>query len=255
MLHYLDFIKYIIEVLKKINNNDLIKYLMVALILFYFIQGIDIGQFISFGFIFILVVSFLQGDFNILEKTNPEIEKEIKKIETKIEKPYQEITSGNNNIIKAKAPNMAKLPKELSNLTAYIINLKKTTKDPTYQPIIRNLQKLSKKFVKEIQNLFHSTINNQDYPHHNYNNVRELEKEISILLQSLYFKVENNQDMVVGQLIHNIENEMETINHQLENYVNTDFANNTNTFKGPILKSQYPKSFDEMYDVNNRFLP
>ena len=253
MLHYLDFIKYIIKIFKKLNKNDLIKYIGVSLLFFYFIQGIDIGKLITFGFIFILVVSFLQGDLSISED-NKNIDK-IEKIENKIEKPYQHITQGNNNIIKHKVPNITKLPKKFSNIVKHIMDLQSKTKDPNYKKIISQLIILSKKFVEQINYLFITTENSNDYPHHTYQNIRELEKEISILLQSLYFKVEHNQDIEIAQLINNIENEMEIINQQLEKYVDEDFSNNTNSYKGPIYKNQYPKAYDEIQDVNNRFLP
>ena len=255
MLHYLDFIKYIIEVLKKLNNNDLIKYILVSLLFFYFVQGIDIGQLITFGFIFILVVSFLQGDFNIeKEKLDEETVQKLENINNKLKEPYEKITSGTNNIVKNKVPTITKIPNQFTNIVKYITFLKEKTKDPTYQNIIKNLLIFSKKFTKQVNYLFYTTQNNLDYPQHTYQNIRELEKEISILLHSLYFKVENNQDMEIAQLIHNIENEMEKVNHQLENYVNADFGSNTNMYKGPILKSQYPKSFDETQDINNRFI-
>ena len=253
MLHYLDFIKYIIEILKKLNNNDLIKYILVSLLFFYFVQGIDIGQLIAFGFVFILVVSFLQGDLSINEDKNTV--KDTKNIESKLIEPYNNITSGINNIVKDKVPNITKIPNEFINIVKYITNLKEKTKDSTYKDTINSLLKFSKKFVKQVNYLFHTTQNSNDYPQHTYQNIRELEKEISVLLHSLYFKVENNQDMEVAQLIHNIEDEMERVNNQLENYVNADFGNNTNTFKGPTLRSQYPKAYDETQDVTNRFLP
>tara|TARA_B100000902_G_scaffold318870_1_gene310937 strand:- start:1824 stop:2594 length:771 start_codon:yes stop_codon:yes gene_type:complete len=256
MLHYLDFIKYIIKILKKLNNNDLIKYILVSLLFFYFVQGIDIGQLLSFGFIFILVVSFLQGDLKISEdQISEETQKKIDQIEKKIEQPFINITSGNNNLVKHKVPNINKMPTQFINIIKYITNLSEKTKDPTYRDIINKLLMFSKKFVKQINYLFYTTQNSKDYPQHTYQNIRELEKEISILLQSLYFKVENNQDMEIAQLIHNIENEMEKVNHQLENYINLDFVNNTNNLKGPIFKSEYPKAFDEIHDVTNRFLP
>lgn len=255
MLHYLDFIKYIIEVLKKINNNDLIKYILVSLLFFYFVQGIDIGQLVTFGFIFVLVVSFLQGDFNLKEEKDAKNINEIKKIENKVKEPYDKILAGTNNIIKHKAPNINKLPNKFENIIKYIILMKEKSKDSSYKDIIRNLLTYSKKFVKQINYLFYTTENNIDYPRHTYQNIRDLEKEINILLQSLYFKVENNQDLEVAQLIQNIENEMETINQQLETYLEEDFMNNINSYKGPIDKNQYPKSFDELQDVNNRFLP
>jgi len=157
--------------------------------------------------------------------------------------------------VEQKVVNINKMPTQFINIVKYITNLSEKTKDPTYRDIINQLLKFSKKFVKQINYLFYITQNSSDYPQHTYQNIRELEKEISILLQSLYFKVENNQDVEIAHLIHNIEGEMEKVNHQLENYINLDFINNTNSFKGPSLKGKNPKSFNEMNDVNNRFLP
>lgn len=225
------------------NNNNLIKYVGVAIIFFYFVEGWSLYRLFLFGLIFVCVVIFF---------TREKITKPTKKImmEKRIDKPVEKLME-KKEIVNT-IPEVKKLPDEIKKLTKYIGKMKKMSKDSSYNEIIIVTTNLFQEYIQQIEKLF-MEVDEGEYPHLTYQKVRDLEKELSIQIESLNFKVAADQYIELGKLIDNIENEMENINRKLEQFIEDDYKKNPSYTKGPVYKSKDPRPFDDQQDIDRFF--
>ena len=238
-----DKIKIIINACRK--NTEFIKYILIALVFFYFVEGWDYKRLIIFGGILIAVICYFNRD----KLTKPPV---IVQEEQNISKPIEKIIK--NPVIKQKVPELSTFPEEVKRVVKYINKMRHMGKDESYKKLIFELTNLVKEYAEQIHLLFQN-VETGDYPHLTYQKVRDIEKEMSIQIQSLHFKVEVDQYIELAKLIDKVENEMEKINQRLESFVDEDYQKNPMLSKGPVALSQDPRPFDQDFGIQQNFMP
>lgn len=227
------------------QNSQLIKYIIIALVFFYFMEGWDFRRLIVFGSILIAVICY----FNKNKLINPP---SIVKEEEAVSKPIQKVIS--NPIIKMKVPELSTFPDEVNNVVKFISKMSHMCKDESYKRIIIELTKLVKEYARQVRILF-KNVKTGNYPHLTYQKVLDIEKEMSVQIQSLHFKVDVDKYNGLSKLIKGVEGEMEKINNRLEEFIDEDYKKNPMLGKGPAISSQDPRPFDQDFGIQQNFMP
>ena len=246
------------------NSNLLVKSVLIALIFFYFAEDWSFTRLITF--ILLLLGIFLFFNRDIL-KTSMLIkaDKDVKNVEyisnqfinNKNNKKYHpdrqqyqniEVDNiiQNSNLLETKP--LANHTKKLIDYTYRMKNLINKG-DPSYAKLIDELVMLTKEYIYQINLLLEHTDTN-NYPHLLYRKVQDCQKEISIQMQSLHFKVGVDQYAELEMLIDDFETQTELIIDKLIDYINDKFNNAPNSQLSPVPKRGEPRAFDDVQDID-----
>ena len=202
----------IIERLK--NHNLLVKTVLVALLFFYFVEDWSFTRLITFILILSAVFLFFNRDIlksnktGLSSKKDDDIRVSNTFVNDKHNKKYHHERQEEQSIKIEKIIQNSDLleVKPLENYTKklieYTYRMKKLINkdDNSYTKLIDELIMLTKEYVYQINLLLKHTDNN-NYPHLLYRKVQDCQKEISIQMQSLHFKVGVDQYAELEMLI------------------------------------------------------
>jgi hypothetical protein len=243
------------------NKNTMIKTVLFALIFFYFVEDWSFARLITF--VALLSGIFLFFNRDILFQKVDTIENKPKNISNHIindknNKKYHPNRKAQQSIYLENIVQNCNLDdvKPIYKFTEKLINYTYHMKDminkddPSYAKLIDELIDLTKEYVKQINLLLKHT-NTSNYPHLLYGKVKDCQKEISIQMQSIHFKVGVDQYAELEMIIDDYETQTEKITEKLIDHINDTFTKSPNAYISPVPQQGEPRAYDDELDINS----
>jgi len=232
------------------DYSTLIKYSIISLLFFYFVEGWNFTRIFIFIIVLLGVIVFMNYEklnlnnlWNMNKNNN--MNKNIENTTGNIKTIFNPII--NDTAITKTIPEIKMLPPNLQAILYYTKDIRDEVKDPTYNKIINDLNVVIQQYVAQVDMLLEQArgIKEGSYLQMTYQNIKDIEKELYITIQALYFKVEVDQYMIVAVKLQAIEDAMNAIDEHLETLINADFKENPNCNKGYIYSSSFPSPFEK----------
>jgi len=233
------------------DYSTLIKYSIISLLFFYFVEGWNFTRIFIFIIVLFSVIIFMNYEkLNLnnlwdMNMSNIKINNKIENTTGNIKTIFSPII--NDTTITKTIPEIKMLLPNLQAILDYTKDIRDEVKDPTYNKIINDLNVVIQQYVSQVDILLEQArgIKEGSYLQMTYQNIKDIEKELYITIQALYFKVEVDQYMIVAVKLQAIEDAMKAIDEHLETLINADFKENPNCNKGYIYSSSFPSPFEK----------
>jgi energy-coupling factor transporter transmembrane protein EcfT len=113
-------------------------------------------------------------------------------------------------------PSLKEIPLEIRQITETLVKIAEYEKDESYQKLISDLLKVANDFVKEVVDLYKNTTSeNPEYLSHAHQRIKDVERELSLTIQSISYRTEQDDKTDIAEHIIQLENYLEKLNSQI----------------------------------------
>ena len=241
-------LNFIYKFLVNKKDKDLLQYSFLLSGFLYFSQGYSLGQCLSIGIIFGVILYGIKYDYlNLIPEKHKNQKVLLSDKVTSSLNP--EKISNNLNIDNEKNKNLKinliSLKTSIKNIAKFLVNMRKITKDSGYTDIIIEITKLIKTLTQQIDMIIKNVNSDNSYTYLSYEKLKDIEKEILFQVNSLYFKNDDNFDIKINELIKKLDDELKEMNKTIIDIVNNDYELNINSSKKIINDIDEPNAYNQ----------
>lgn len=230
------------------KDKDLLQYSFLISGFLYFSQGYNLGQCLSIGIIFGIILYGIKYDYlNLIPEKHKNQDILISDKVTSSLNP-DKITNNlniDNEQNKNLKLNLTSLKTSIKNIAKFLVNMRKITKDSGYTDIIIEITKLIQTLTQQIDMIIKNINSDNSYTYLSYEKLKDIEKEILFQINSLYFKNDENFDIKINELIKNLDDELKEMNKTIIDIVNNDYELNINSSKKIINDIDEPNAYNQ----------
>lgn len=230
------------------KDKDLLQYSFLLSGFLYFSQGYSLGQCLSIGIIFGVILYGIKYDYlNLIPEKN---KNQDILISDKVASSLNPDKITNNLNIDNKQNknlklNLTSLKTSIKNIAKFLVNMRKITKDSCYTDIIIEITKLIQTLTQQIDIIIKNINSDNSYTYLSYQKLKDIEKEILFQVNSLYFKNDENFDIKINELIKKLDDELKEMNKTIIDIVNNDYKLNINSSKKIINDIDEPNAYNQ----------
>lgn len=230
------------------KDKDLLQYSFLLSGFLYFSQGYSLGQCLSIGMIFGVILYGIKYDYlNLIPEKN---KNQDILISDKVASSLNPDKITNNLNIDNKQNknlklNLTSLKTSIKNIAKFLVNMRKITKDSCYTDIIIEITKLIQTLTQQIDIIIKNINSDNSYTYLSYQKLKDIEKEILFQVNSLYFKNDENFDIKINELIKKLDDELKEMNKTIIDIVNNDYKLNINSSKKIINDIDEPNAYNQ----------
>ena len=230
------------------KDKDLLQYSFLISGFLYFSQGYSLGQCLSIGIIFGVILYGIKYDYlNLIPEKHKNQDILISDKVTSSLNP-DKITNNlniDNEQNKNLKLNLTSLKTSIKNIAKFLVNMRKITKDSGYTDIIIEITKLIQTLTQQIDMIIKNINSDNSYTYLSYEKLKDIEKEILFQINSLYFKNDENFDIKINELIKKLDDELKEMNKTIIDIVNNDYESNINSSKKIINDIDEPNAYNQ----------
>ena len=230
------------------KDKDLLQYSFLLSGFLYFSQGYSLGQCLSIGIIFGVILYGIKYDYlNLIPEKNKNKDILLSDKVTSSLNPDKLTNNLNidNEQNKNLKLNLTSLRNSIKNIAKFLVNMRKITKDSGYTDIIIEITKLIQTFTQQIDIIIKNINSDNSYTYLSYEKLKDIEKEILFQVNSLYFKNDENFDIKINELIKKLDDELKEMNKTIIDIVNNDYELNINSSKKIINDIDEPNAYNQ----------
>ena len=230
------------------KDKDLLQYSFLLSGFLYFSQGYSLGQCLSIGIIFGVILYGIKYDYlNLIPEKNKNKDILLSDKVTSSLNPDKLTNNLNidNEQNKNLKLNLTSLRNSIKNIAEFLVNMRKITKDSGYTDIIIEITKLIQTLTQQIDIIIKNINSDNSYTYLSYEKLKDIEKEILFQVNSLYFKNDENFDIKINELIKKLDDELKEMNKTIIDIVNNDYELNINSSKKIINDIDEPNAYNQ----------
>lgn len=230
------------------KDKDLLQYSFLLSGFLYFSQGYSLGQCLSIGIIFGVILYGIKYDYlNLIPEKNKNKDILLSDKVTSSLNPDKLTNNLNidNEQNKNLKLNLTSLRNSIKNIAEFLVNMRKITKDSGYTDIIIEITKLIQTLTQQIDIIIKNINSDNSYTYLSYEKLKDIEKEILFQVNSLYFKNDENFDIKINELIKKLDDELKEMNKTIIDIVNNDYKLNINSSKKIINDIDEPNAYNQ----------